>query len=224
LSIPQKKDFPLYKSRKIIKYINLKVKEIRMRNYLDIVKARSSPGILILDAKNGLVYSNGKALDHFPALRKGQLPPEVLDLCRGVRSKSGSLPGPQDSAACLVVDIVSGLPFSLRAFPIAERRSAKAPSYVMVLVEKIVDRHFAELDFDGIGRQHGLSKRETEVLGLISKGLSNSEIAGKLFISEYTVKDHIKKILSKMNVGSRSGIIATLLQPPPKEPGPIQQK
>ena len=187
-----------------------------MRNYLDIVKGRSSPGILILDAKNSLVYANGQALDHFPGLRKGRLPLEVSDLCRGIRSQAGSPTGPQDGAACLVIDSVSGLPFSLRAFPIAERRSSKTAGYVMVLVEKIVDRHFAELDFDGLGRQYGLSKRETEVLGLISKGLSNLEIAGKLFISEYTVKDHIKKILSKMNVGSRSGIIATLLQPPPK--------
>jgi DNA-binding CsgD family transcriptional regulator len=187
-----------------------------MRSYLDIVKARSNPGILILDGKNSLVYSNGQALDYFPGLRKGQLPLEVSDLCRGIRNKAVSQPGPRDSAACLVVDSISGLPFSLRAFPVAERRSAKTASYIMVLVEKIVDRHFAELDFDGLGRQYGLSKRETEVLGLISKGLSNLEIAGKLFISEYTVKDHTKKILSKMNVASRSGIIASLLQPPPK--------
>ncbi len=87
----------------------------------------------------------------------------------------------------------------------------------MVLVEKIVDRHLAEIDFDGLGRDYGLSKRETEVLQLISRGLSNLDIAGRLFISEYTVKDHTKKILSKMNVASRSGIIASLLQPPPKK-------
>jgi DNA-binding CsgD family transcriptional regulator len=194
-----------------------KVKDYRMRSYLDIVKARSSPGILILDAQGGLVYSNRPALDYFPGLRRGKLPPEISDLCRGVRNRPAAPAGPPDSAACLVVDSVSGLPFSLRAFPIAEKRPGKSPGYVMVLVEKIVDRHFAELDFDSLGRDYGLSKRETEVLGLISKGLSNLDIAGKLFISEYTVKDHIKKILSKMNVASRSGIIATLLQPGPKQ-------
>ena len=86
----------------------------------------------------------------------------------------------------------------------------------MILVEKIVDRHFAELDFDRIRQTYGLTKRETEVLGLICEGLSNLDISSRLFISEYTVKDHIKKILSKMNLESRSGIIATLLQPPRK--------
>jgi DNA-binding CsgD family transcriptional regulator len=184
---------------------------------LDIVKARSSPGILILAAKGSLVYANGTALDYFPGLRKGKMPPEISDLCRGFRSQPAAQAGPQDSAACIVVDSVSGCPFSLRAFPIAERRSGRAVSYMMVLVEKIVDRHLAELDFDGVARDYGLSKRETEVLQLIGKGLSNLEIARRLFISEYTVKDHIKKILSTMNVASRSGVIASLLQPPLKE-------
>jgi len=216
MSIPQKKDYSLYKSPKIIKYMCIEVKEYRMRTYLDIVKARSSPGILILDAKNSLVYSNGAALDYFPGLRKGKLPQEIADLCRGFRSRPRTRSGPDEGAACLVVDSASGYPFSLRAFPLAERRPAKTKGHVMVLVEKIVDRHFADLDFEKLGRDYGLSKRETEVLALISRGLSNLEIAGKLFICEYTVKDHIKKILSKMNVTSRSGIIASLLQPPGK--------
>ncbi len=187
-----------------------------MRSYLDIVKARSNPGILILDASGRLVYSNGVALDYFPGLRNGRLPPEILELCRGLGARTGAPAGPNESAACLVVDRVSGCPLSMRAFPIAERRRGKSRGYTMVLVEKIVDRHLAELDFERLGRQYGLSRRETEVLELISKGLSNLEISAKLFISEYTVKDHIKKILSKMNLASRSGIIASLLQPPPK--------
>ena len=196
--------------------MRIEVKEYRMRTYLDIVKARSNPGILVLDAKGNLVYSNGTALDYFPGLRKGRLPPEILELCRGLRGQPGAQAVPKESAACLVVDSVSGLPFSLRAFPIAERRRGKSMGYTMVLVEKIVDRHLADLDFDRLRREYGLSRRETEVLELISKGLSNLEISARLFISEYTVKDHIKKILSKMNLASRSGIIASLLKPPPK--------
>ncbi len=184
-----------------------------MRSYLDIVKSRSNPGILILDRSDHLVYSNATALDFFPGLRKGQAPPEALDLARALRNPPLSPATAQESTACLVVDSVSGMPFSLRAFPIAEARPRTAVNYVMVLAEKIVDRHIAEVDFEKLRQDYGLSKRETEVLGLISKGLSNQEISGKLFISEYTVKDHIKKILSKMNLTSRSGIIASLLQP-----------
>jgi DNA-binding CsgD family transcriptional regulator len=195
----------------------VEVKKNRMRSYLDIIKSRSSPGILILDLSDKLVYSNSAAFDYLPSLRKGRIPSEIADLGRSFRSRGRPQGGPPEAALSLVVDSASGLPLSLRAFPLAERRSGNRLNYVMILVEKIVDRHLAELDFDKIRRDYDLSKRETEVLELISRGLSNQQISGKLFISEYTVKDHIKKILSKMNLRSRSGIIASLLPPPDKK-------
>ena len=49
-----------------------------------------------------------------------------------------------------------------------------------------------------------LSKRETEVLGLIAQGLTNREIARTLFISEATAKVHVRHILEKLAVRSRT--------------------
>lgn len=49
-----------------------------------------------------------------------------------------------------------------------------------------------------------LTERETEVLRLIAKGLSNKEIALTLTIGEKTVKTHVSNILSKLNVASRT--------------------
>ncbi|MCX8062774.1 MAG: response regulator transcription factor [Anaerolineales bacterium] len=48
-----------------------------------------------------------------------------------------------------------------------------------------------------------LSPRETEVLRLVATGISNKEIAERLFISEGTVKNHLSNILSKLNVKDR---------------------
>jgi len=53
-----------------------------------------------------------------------------------------------------------------------------------------------------------ISERELEVLHLIAAGLSNREIAEKLFISLNTVKTHTKNINSKLNVNSRTQAIA----------------
>ena len=53
-----------------------------------------------------------------------------------------------------------------------------------------------------------LSKREREVVELICLGYSNADIAKMLFISEHTVKDHTKKIYSKMGVHSRFELAA----------------
>ncbi|MFC1998866.1 DNA-binding response regulator [Chloroflexota bacterium] len=49
-----------------------------------------------------------------------------------------------------------------------------------------------------------LSKREEEVLQLVAKGTSNREIASTLFISENTVKTHLRNIMNKLGVTNRS--------------------
>jgi two-component system, NarL family, response regulator LiaR len=49
-----------------------------------------------------------------------------------------------------------------------------------------------------------LTEREREVLDLIANGLSNREIAGKMFISEKTVKTHVSSILGKLHLEDRT--------------------
>ena len=52
---------------------------------------------------------------------------------------------------------------------------------------------------------HGpLTDRESEVLGLLAKGLANKQIAVALGISEHTVKFHVSSIYSKLNVTNRT--------------------
>jgi DNA-binding NarL/FixJ family response regulator len=50
----------------------------------------------------------------------------------------------------------------------------------------------------------GLTARELEVLELVSEGLRNADIAGRLFVSERTVAHHVSAILRKLQVGTRS--------------------
>lgn len=57
------------------------------------------------------------------------------------------------------------------------------------------------------GPPDGLSRREAEILGLVALGLTNQEIADKLFISVRTVEAHRTHIQQKMDFGSRAELV-----------------
>jgi DNA-binding NarL/FixJ family response regulator len=52
----------------------------------------------------------------------------------------------------------------------------------------------------------GLTQREVEILSLIAQGLTNGEIAERLFLSNHTIKTHINRIFAK--TGSRDRVAA----------------
>ncbi|GFM16530.1 putative GAF sensor protein [Mycobacterium sp. PO1] len=53
-----------------------------------------------------------------------------------------------------------------------------------------------------------LTRRELEVLQLMSTGATNADIAAQLFLAEGTIKTHVKRILRKLNVGNRGQAVA----------------
>ena len=62
------------------------------------------------------------------------------------------------------------------------------------------------------GARLGLTQRESEVLALLVAGLSNRAIAGKLVVSDDTVKTHLRGLYRKLDVSDRGGAIAVALR------------
>lgn len=74
------------------------------------------------------------------------------------------------------------------------------------IIEEVVSKKIKEDELSGDRRNlhQDLTNREMEVLHLIADGLSNQEIADKLFITLKTVKTHVSNILSKLEVSDRT--------------------
>jgi DNA-binding CsgD family transcriptional regulator len=80
------------------------------------------------------------------------------------------------------------------------------PKWKTVVIEKEVPISRGVIDQKELARL-GLSRRELEVLHLMAEGLSNQEIASRLFVSLNTIKTHSSKIFEKLDVRRRTAAI-----------------
>lgn len=100
---------------------------------------------------------------------------------------------------------------------IAAGEALFAPSVTRRLVERFVSRAPA-----GDGLPPGfaeLTAREVEVARLIARGRSNGEIAAGLFLSEATVKTHVGRVMAKLGVRDRVGVVVLAYESGLVEPG-----
>ena len=173
----------------------------------ELVMGRASPGVIILDLDNRLLYANREALHLLPD--SPSVPEEICRLCDRVKqSAAGGAANASPGSECELFWIPGDVPYSLRAFLIGSRPDDQTPTHMMVLVEKVAEHR--DINLKRAKSRFGLSSREIEVVVLVARGLSNKEIGARLFVSEYTVKDHLKNIMRKLAATSRSEIIAIL--------------
>ena len=78
--------------------------------------------------------------------------------------------------------------------------------------ETYVDPALMPAFLAGKDRDEMLTAREREILQLLADGMSNADVAGKLFISQETVKSHVRHILTKLEADTRTQAVAIALR------------
>ncbi|MFD1810885.1 response regulator [Rhodococcus gannanensis] len=158
---------------------------------LDVV-AEQRPDVVLMDLRLGPGMDGAEATG---AIIAGDTPPKVLvlttydtdaDILRAVEAgASGYLL--KDSDPEKLIDAV--------------RAAARG--------ETVLDPGVAQRLYRRIRAPHeDLSARETEILTLVARGLSNRAIARELFVTEATVKSHLVHVFSKLSVDSRTAAVA----------------
>lgn len=90
----------------------------------------------------------------------------------------------------------------------ADGHTVLSPIATRRLLNAAADQHSAQERARGLVAT--LSDRETEVLGFLGEGLSNAQIAARLFLSEATIKGYVSRLLVKLDCANRTqmGLIA----------------
>ena len=87
---------------------------------------------------------------------------------------------------------------------VADGTATLSPAVTATLISSYVGRRAVPRRAEALQRVATLSEREREVLTLLGSGGSNAELAGRLFVSEATVKTYVSRLLAKLDLANRT--------------------
>ena len=171
------------------------------------------PGVLVLDHRRWSVshynttaeYLLGELETLRPGWREGDLP-VALTVVAGAVRKALKPETERDRASVprLCVKARSGRWLTLQG-TLTEARPGH-PSEMMIIIEPARSKEVTWIK----ATAYGLSDREKEVVELVVRGASTKQIAATLYISEYTVQDHLSNIFDKIGVRGRKALVKRL--------------
>ena len=177
----------------------------------------SRQAVLVLTPSLRLLHMNEEAATIVHCLNetrmdrqaKGLLPREVIEICRDLCSMlTAQTGGPVREVQ--IHRYVDGHPdgsIALRGLGLLDSGDM-SQARLLVFMDRLNVRD--DLGVTQGGRLFHLTNREQIVLRQLVKGLTNKEIATTLNIAEQTVKTHIKGLMQKMQVTTRTGIVSRL--------------
>lgn len=159
----------------------------------------AASGVAILDAKPALIFANSSAHGALELDRQDQTD-QLVHLCTAVRNTNRlDVPVNKDFRTSSGRLLSIGITF--KRLPAGQVRFIVSTPAASGGTQGFAER----------ARAMGLSRRETEVAGLLMGGLTNESIAAQMNISFRTVENHLRSIYAKVSVNSRTQLLARLV-------------
>jgi DNA-binding NarL/FixJ family response regulator len=118
----------------------------------------------------------------------------------------------RDGIAGYVLKEASAMEVAAAVRAVASGEAVCPPSLCLALFERVANQNTHPASFV-IRHNLGLTRREQQLVQLISHGLTNKEIASQLNLSEQTVKNHVHRMLRKLGATDRLGAVELCRQP-----------
>ena len=181
------------------------LQRVRLQQDLSSYVGDGDAGLLLLDHQDGVEMANPAAaawLDELPA--RGRRPPVVVSAVAQRAREIAS--GDGGRAATARARTASGRWITVRGWVLQNGSDARTA----ITLEPARGPELAEL----FAEAYGLTARQRRVSELVAQGLPNAAIAARLYLSTYTVQDHLKAIFEKLDVSNRGQLVARLFLDP----------
>ena len=190
------------------------------------LQQQAGTGVILFNSTGHLLFMNSEAqafirqLQPLSTRENGTclIPEEIHTVVHSLVLRLIHCDHPKDLESFQVERLwfASGQQLLLRGLCIPDEPLARN-SRCLVVMEKL-NQHKLECTDAYIQRLYHLTEREQMVIIYLKLGFTNKEIAGRMNLSEYTVKEHLKRIMHKTKTTTRTGLVGRMIFPTPEEP------
>jgi DNA-binding CsgD family transcriptional regulator len=188
------------------------------------VRQHHATGVVLFNSTGQLLFMNDEAqnyirqLQSFTAKENGTclIPDDIHVVVRELVIRLMQCDHPKDCETIQVERICFGLEqrLLLRGLCVPDEPLVRN-SRLLIIIEKLNQK--LECPDANIQQRYHLTEREQMVIIYLMLGFTNKEIANRLNLSEYTVKEHLKRIMQKTKTTTRTGLLARMIFPTPSQ-------
>jgi DNA-binding CsgD family transcriptional regulator len=187
------------------------------------VQQYHATGVVLFNSSGQLLFMNDEAqtyiqqLQPLAAKENGTclIPQDIHAVIRELVTRLMQCDHPKDCETIQVERISFGMEqrLLLRGLCVPDEPLVRN-SRLLIIIERLNQK--LECPDVNIQQRYHLTEREQMVIIYLMLGFTNKEIANRLNLSEYTVKEHLKRIMQKTKTTTRTGLLARMIFPSPQ--------